>query len=306
MPRIGMERSGEMEVFARVVAEGGFSAAARGLEMSPSAVSKLISRLEARLGARLLTRTTRALRLTDEGEAYHRATLRILAEMEAADQAASRGAARGRLRVNASVGFGNLVLTPLIPEFLRRHPEITLDLSFTDDVVDLLEKRADVAIRMGSLPDSALVARKLGETGRVVCAAPEYLARRGVPERPGDLRAHECLGFTFRPSGVGWPFVVEGLAVEQPVAGGPRVNNGETMRQLALGGAGIARVGRFHVAGDLAAGRLVAVLEAFNPGDREAISAVHLGGGPVLRRVRVFVEYLVERLGVEPLLAVDV
>ncbi|MBS7811139.1 LysR family transcriptional regulator [Roseococcus pinisoli] len=296
MPRILMERSGEMEVFCRVVREGGFSAAARSLDLTPSAVSKLIARLEGRLGARLLLRTTRALTLTDEGEAYHRAAERILRELNEADQEATGGAVRGRLRVSASVPFGGMFLAPLIPTFLERHPDVTVDLSLTDDVVDLLAQRADLAIRMGALPDSGLVARKLGQSRAVVCASPAYLARRGTPAAPAELAAHNCLGFNFRRGRNGWLFREEDRAIELPVSGNLLANNGETVRQMALAGTGIARLGRFHVAADIDAGALVPVLEAFNPGDLEMVHAVHVGGGQVPRRVRAFIDHVAENL----------
>lgn len=301
MPRIVMERSGEMEVFARVVREGGFSAAARGLDLTPSAVSKLVARLERRLGVRLLVRTTRALTLTDEGRAYHRAALRILQEIEDADQAASGGAIRGRLSVNASLPFGRMFVAPAIPSFLEKHPELTVSLSFTDDVVNLLAEQADVAIRMGSLPDSSLVARKLGQSRRVVCAAPSYLERRGVPAVPADLHRHDCLAFSFRKSSVGWPMRIGGQVVEQPVTGRVVVNNGETLRQMALEGVGIARLGRFHVADDLARGDLVPILEAYNPGDLELVHAIHAGGGLAPPRVKAFIDHMAARLAASPI-----
>lgn len=296
MPRILMERSGEMEVFTRVVQEGGFSAAARSLDLTPSAVSKLIARLEARLGARLLVRTTRALTLTEEGEAYHHAALRILQQLNDADLAASGGAVRGRLRVNATIPFGTMFVAPAIPAFVTRNPHIIVDLSLTDGIVDLVAEKTDIAIRMGNLPDSSLIARKLGQSGRVVCASPSYLERRGRPERPGDLEQHDCLTFNFRRARPSWPFRQDGRDVEQPVTGTLVVNNGETMKQMALIGSGIARLGLFHVADEIAAGRLIPLLEAFNPGDQEMIHAIYVGGGPVPPRVRAFVEHMVETL----------
>lgn len=294
MSRIVMERSGELEVFLRVVQEGAFAAAARSLQRTPSAVSKLIARLEARLGARLFVRTTRSLTLTDEGDAYHRAGLRIVQDLNDAEQGVAAGAVRGRLRVSASLPFGARYIAPLVPAFLERHPEVTVELSLTDDVVDLLAQRADVAIRMGALQDSSYVARKLGQTRRVVCAAPAYLRARGAPQLPGDLAAHSCLGFTFRRGR--WPFVVDGRALEQPVSGNLLVNNGETLKQLALAGAGVARLGRFHVADELASGALVPLLERFNAGDLELVHAIYVGGGRVPRRVRAFIDHVVDGL----------
>jgi DNA-binding transcriptional LysR family regulator len=297
-----MERSGEMEVFVRVVQEGGFSAAGRTLDLTPSAVSKLIARLEERIGTRLLARTTRALRLTEEGEAYHRAALRVLQDLNDTEQAAASGAVRGRVRVNASLPFGTMFVAPSMPRFLARHPDLVVDLSFTDDVVNLLEQKADIAIRMGNLPDSAMIARKLGQSRRIVCAAPSYLKRNGIPTMPGELQHHNCLTFNFRRSRVGWPFRIKGRELELSIAGNLQVNNGETMRQVVLAGVGVARLGLFHVADAIKAGQLVPLLEKYNPGDLEMIHAVYLGGGHVPARVRAFLDHITEALARSPLL----
>ena len=302
MPRILMERSGEMEVFTRVVQEGGFSAAARSLNLTPSAVSKLIARLEKRLGVRLLLRTTRALTLTEEGEAYHHAALRILQEMNDADQQAAGGAVRGRLRVSVTVPLGTMFVVPAMPGFVARNPDLVVDLSLSDGIVDLVAEKTDVAIRMGNLPDSGLIARKLGQSRRVVCASPGYLARKGRPETPADLERHDCLTFSFRRARPSWPFRCEGRDLEQPVTGSLVVNNGETMKQMALAGAGIARLGLFHVAAEIAEGKLVALLEDCNPGDLEMVHAIHVPGGPVPHRVRAFIDHMAETLKASPLL----
>lgn len=302
MRRILMERSGEMEVFARVVQDGGFSAAARNLDITPSAVSKLIARLETRLGTRLLMRTTRALTLTEEGEAYHHAALRILQELNDADQEAAGGAVRGRLRINTTIPFGTMFVAPALPDFIARNPDLIVDLSFTDGIVDLVAEKTDVAIRMGNLPDSGLIARKLGQSRRVVCAAPDYLARRGSPENPSDLEQHDCLTFNFRRTRPSWPFRCEGREIAQPVKGRIVVNNGETMKQMVLAGAGIARVGLFHVAEEIAAGQLIPLLEDQNPGDLELVHAVYVGGGPLPHRVRAFIDHMVATLSESPLL----
>ncbi len=301
MPRVLMERSGEMEVFARVVQEGAFSVAARSLELSPSAVSKLIARLEKRLGARLLTRTTRALTLTEEGEAYYQSVQRILQALDEADRHVSGDAVRGRLRINASIPFGTMYIAPLIPDFLALHPALSIDLSLTDDVIDLMAQRADVAIRMGNLPNSGLIARKLAESRRVICAAPSYLARKGIPQTPTDLRHHDCVTFNFKRLQSSWPFRADGRDFELSVTGNLQVNNGETMRQMALRGAGIARLGQFHVADDIRAGALVPILETYNPGDLELISAVYVGGGQLPQRVRSFIDYLAEYIEKSPI-----
>ncbi|MBX5172324.1 LysR family transcriptional regulator [Rhizobium sp. NZLR1b] len=305
MMRVLMERSGEMEVFARVVQEGGFSAAARSLEITPSAVSKLIARLEARLGTRLLLRTTRALTLTEEGEAYHRAALRILQDLNDADQEAAGGAVRGRLRVSVTVPLGTMFVAPAMPDFVARNPDLIVELSLTDGIVDLVAEKTDVAIRMGNLPDSGLIARKLGQSRRVVCASPSYLALKTRPQIPADLEHHDCLTFSFRRARPSWPFRCDGKDIEQPVSGSLVVNNGETMKQMALAGAGIARLARFHVAAEIAEGSLVALLEDCNPGDLELIHAVHVAGGPIPHRVRAFIDHIVGTLKASPLLHAD-
>ncbi|WP_257453229.1 LysR family transcriptional regulator [Archangium lipolyticum] len=301
MARILMERSGELEVFLRVVQEGGFSAAARSVGLTPSAVSKLITRLESRLGARLFMRTTRALSLTEEGEAYYRAGQRILQELNEAEQAAAAGAVRGRLRVNASIPFGSQFVVPALPAFLARYPDVIVDLSLTDDVVDLLAQKTDVAIRTGDLPDSALLAHKLGQSRRVICASPAYLQRKGTPKTPDELRRHDCVTFNFRRARSGWPFREAGGITQQVVAGSVQVNNGETLKQMLLNGVGIGRLGLWHVAAELEAGRLVPLLEKYNPGDLEQIHAVHVGGGQVPHRVRAFIRHMVDTMKASPL-----
>lgn len=297
MARSDINRSGEIEVFVRVVEAGSFSAAARTLRMTPSAVSKLIARLEARLGARLVSRSTRKLQLTPEGTAFYDSGLRILADMAAAEREAAAGAApRGRLRVNTYVPFGVHRLIPLLPRFLERYPEISVDLVLTDSVIDLMAERADVAIRAGPLGESRLVARKLGQSPVVVVAAPSYLETHGTPLTPAGLDGHNRMGFGFVRHIDGWPFVdAAGNAAMVPITGNTLVGDGEAMRLMTLAGAGISRLARWHVAADIAAGRLVALLEDFNPGDEEATHAVYVGQGRHLpARVRAFLDFLGE------------
>ncbi|WP_421927721.1 LysR family transcriptional regulator [Neoaquamicrobium sediminum] len=299
MARPEINRSGEMEVFARVVETGSFSAAARQLRMTPSAVSKLIARLEARLGARLLSRSTRKLQLTPEGAGFYESATRILAEMLSAEREAATGSApRGRLRVNSYVPFGQLKLIPLLPRFLERYPEVSVDVVLTDNVIDLMEERADVAIRAGPLGESSLIARKLGQSPMVVVAAPSYLEKRGVPQTPDDLARHNLLAFCFVRHISGWPFVgARGETTVVNLSGNALVSDGEAMRHMALAGAGIARLSRWHVGSDIEAGRLVALLEPFNPGDNEVTHAVYVGQGKHLpARVRAFLDFLVERV----------
>ncbi|MGE7468014.1 LysR family transcriptional regulator [Bosea sp. NPDC003192] len=289
-------RSGEMEVFAAVVERGGFSAAAKLFGMTPSAVSKLVTRLEARLGARLINRSTRKLQLTAEGQAFHQRCVTILSDIaEAECEAAAGRAPRGRVRVNANVAFGNQILLPLLPAFLAEHPELSVDLVFTDQVVDLIEERADIAIRVapGPLRGNQLMARKIGESGVAVVASPGYLARHGEPKTPADLAKHNLIGFNFARSVEGWPFRVDGALISIAAVGNTQVGDGEIARQLAVAGVGLARLGRFHTQSEVAAGRLVTVLDDFNPGDIEVIHAVYLGqGGFVPARMRAFIDFL--------------
>lgn len=299
MARLDVNRSGELEVFVRVVELGGFSAAARKFRMTPSAVSKLVARLEGRLGVRLVNRSTRKLQLTPEGCAFYERGLRILSDLDAAELEAAAGSTpRGRLRVNTNVAFGVHYLLPVLPEFLAEHPNITVDVALTDAVVDLLEERADVAIRTGPLRESRLFARKLGDSRMVVVASPAYLARHGEPQSPDELAKHNLLGFCFARYIEGWPFLDgEGRIIAVPTTGNALVSDGEAMRQLALAGLGLARLSSFHVTPDLRAGRLVSVLEAYNPGDIEPLHAVFLGqGGRLPARVRAFLDFLVAKV----------
>ncbi len=293
----GADRAREMAVFAAVAASGSFSAAGRDLGLTPSAVSRTLDRIEARLGVRLMLRTTRTLTLTPEGQAYLGAARRILSDLDDAEQAiADQGAPRGRLRVSASLSHGRLCVVPLLGDFVALYPHILVDINLSDVVVDVAAGQADVAIRFGPLADSGLTARKLGETRRVIVASPAYLAARGTPRTPEDLHDHNCLNFNFRRVEPVWPFVREGREYSLSVRGAVEANNGETLGQLAAAGVGVTRVGAFSVADDVAAGRLVPLLEDFNPGDVENIHAVFVGGANTPARVRVFVDFLAERL----------
>ncbi|MFT4090096.1 MAG: LysR family transcriptional regulator [Asticcacaulis sp.] len=297
-----VDRSGEMEAFAAVVREQSLSGAARRLGLTPSAVSRAITRIETRLGVRLIVRTTRSITLTPEGEAYARGAARILADLtEVEDSISDQGVPRGRLRISAALAHGRLVIVPLLKEFSERYPGILVDISLSDTLVDILGGRADIAIRFGPLSDSPLTARRLGDTGRSIVASPEYLAQRGTPLVPEDLRNHNCLNFDFPRIEPGWPFRKDGHDYALPVTGNIEANNGETLVQLALQGVGIARVGNFHLADEITSGKLVVLLDDFNPHDREPIHAVFLGGSHMPARVRVFVDFLVERLATRQL-----
>ncbi|MCF8481603.1 MAG: LysR family transcriptional regulator [Rhodospirillum sp.] len=291
-----------MAAFLAVASAGSLSGAARDLRLTPSAVSRIVTRVEERLGVRLVVRTTRSLRLTAEGEAYARAACRILSDLEEAEGAISdQGRPRGHIRVSLATAHGRLTIVPLLSEFAERYPDIVIEIQSSDEVVDILGGRADVGIRFGPLLDSPLTTRRLGETGRTVVASPAYLARAGRPERPSDLVSHNCLDFSFPRIEPGWPFRENGRDIMLPVRGNMTANNGETLVQLATQGVGVTRVGNFHIQELLAKGALVPLLEAYNPRDREMIQAVFIGGTSMPARVRVFIDFLVEKLAGSPL-----
>ncbi|MGG7578400.1 LysR family transcriptional regulator [Rhizobium sp. Nf11,1] len=298
MGRQDINRSGEMEVFVSVVERGGFSAAASARRMTPSAVSKLVARLEARLGVRLVNRSTRKLQLTPEGCAFYERSIAILADIAEAERQSSSGEqASGRIRINTSASFGNHVLAPLVPAFMALHPAVTLDITHTDRIVDLMEERADVAIRTGPLKNSSLIARKLGTTGKLIVASPDYLRRHGEPCGVADLSRHCRIGFSYARAVEGWPLREDGETMTVPITPGVQVADGEAMRHLALAGAGLARLATFAVRADIAAGRLVPVLEAADPGDIEEFYALYMGQGGLLpARVRALLDFLVQHV----------
>ena len=289
-----INRFAELETFVRVVELGGFSPAARAARMTPSAVSKLIARLEARLGTRLVNRSTRKLQLTPEGQGFYERAQRILADLADAESVATGGETpTGRLRINTSASFGTHVLVPLVPRFLDRFPGISLELHHTDAMVDLVAEGIDVAVRAGPLKSSSLIARKLGTTTLMLVAAPDYLARHGTPRTVADLATHLRLGFTYKRATESWPLVDDRARTMLPPGGRLLASDGEALRHLAVAGAGIARMAGFTVAADLAAGRLVRVMGESDPEDREDFYAVYVGqGGPLPARVRALLDFL--------------
>lgn len=291
-------RAGEMETFLAVADGGSFASAAQALRQTPSAVSRTIARLEARLGVLLIRRTTRALALTAEGERYRERVAVLLAELDALESGLAQGAEgpRGPLRVNASVPFGTQCLLPILPRFLEACPGIELTLSLSDTLVDLVEERADIAIRIGPLRDTRLRAKKLGRSAMSVVASPAYLAIYGTPASPTDLAHHRCLRFSFRRTVDSWPFRTGKVVVQRPVDGPFMGNSGEVVRLMAVAGGGIARLGRFHVATDLAAGRLVEILPDHNPGDGEDIHALYAAHEHTATRIRAFLDFLAAEL----------
>lgn len=281
-------RAAEMTVFARVVAAGDFSGAARTLGLSPSAVSKLVSRLEARLGTRLFRRTTRQLALTPEGEAFHLRAVAILAEIETAEREA--GGARlpaGRVRISSSASYVSHRLASILPAFLERYPDIAVDIVQSDALADLVADGTDIAIRAGMLSDSGLVARPLGRTSLVVVAAPSWVQRHGMPGSVEALAAHDWLSFDYPRAEGTW------LRQSRGAPDRVRVNDGEGIRQLALAGVAPARLAGFTIRDDLASGRLLELLPGTSTSATEAFHAVYIGRSEVLpQRVRALLDHL--------------
>jgi DNA-binding transcriptional LysR family regulator len=294
-----------MAVFARVVEARSFSEAARQLGLSKSAVSKQVSRLEDRLGARLLNRTTRRLGLTEVGATYYEYCARMLVEAEEAERAvtALHGEPRGLLKVNAPMSFGVRHLAPALPELLARYPEIRVDLVLNDRFVDMIEEGFDVAIRIAALPDSSLVARRLAPSRHVLCGSPAYFARHGEPKKPDDLRQHNCLNYTYLASHDEWPF--EGKTESKggkrtvKVTGTLQANNGDVLAAAAVAGLGLVMSPTFIVGPDVQAGRLKCVLRDYLSAET-AIYAVYPHRRHLSAKVRAFVDFLGERFGPEP------
>ncbi|WBO21766.1 LysR family transcriptional regulator [Sphingomonas abietis] len=287
-----------MRVFTRIVETGSFSEAGRRLHMTASAVGKMVGRIETRLGVRLIERSTRRLSLTDAGQLYHDRCFEILQEMDDLDNVIASGGAEisGTIRISASVGYGIYELEPLLPEFWAQHPKVTIDLSLSDEVVDLYLERTDLAFRVGTLSVSNLVATKLGRSPRIIVGSPDYLARHGVPRTIAELDAHNCLGFNFRRSVASWPLEENGRAIDRAVSGNFLANSGEGVRRMAVHGVGLARIGQFHAAEDIKAGRLVRVLEGAAPRQFEEVFAVHTGGPSMSPRLRTFLDFVTPRL----------
>jgi DNA-binding transcriptional LysR family regulator len=296
-----MDLGSDMRVFVRVVEHQSFSGAASVLGLTPSAVSKLVGRLENRLGVRLLHRTTRRLALTPEGEIYFGRARQILADIDEAEAevAKSRAAPRGHLRINTYTAFAAHQLAPALPEFLKRYPEIKVDLAVTDRLVDPVEESADVMIRSGHLDNTSLSARKFAEIERTICASPAYLEKHGVPRTPADLATHSCILITV-PSVSRWPFRVGDRIEHVEIAPIMTTDNGEALLQLALEGAGIVRLADLLVGEPIRQGRMVPILTDVHHVERLPLSALYLAGRHRLPKVRVFLDFLVERFSSVP------
>ncbi|MCQ4273763.1 LysR substrate-binding domain-containing protein [Stutzerimonas degradans] len=290
----------EMLAFVSVVDSGSISAAAEQLEQTASGVSRALSRLEEKLAVTLLRRTTRRLELTEEGAAFLAQARRILASVEEAEEqmALRRQAPAGRLRVNTASPFMLHVIVPLIGDFRARFPLIELELYSDDRIVDLLERRIDLAIRIGPLPDSSLHARPLYHTLRRVLASPAYLARHGTPQRVEELADHSLIGFTEPDRLNDWP-LRHALGESWRIAPALRASSGDTVRELALAGEGLACLSDFMTDRDRQRGALVEVLAAQRVDVRQPINAVYYRNSALASRIACFLDYLSEHLGAD-------
>ncbi len=296
-----MDRLDDMLAFIKVVDAKSFTAAAERLGLSKSVVSRRIAELEDRLGARLLNRTTRKLSLTEVGEAFYERCARILADLEEAERAVGdlHAAPRGRLKVNAPVSFGLLHLAPALAAFLARYPDIEIDIDLNDRYVDLIDEGYDVAVRIGRLRDSSLIARRLAPNRRAVCAAPAYLDKHGRPVSPEDLAGHNCLIYTNVPLAEQWQFRVDGETRSVRVTGSLRTSNGDLLRAAALAGVGGAVLPTFLCGDALASGALECLM--FDTYVSEStVYAVYPHNRHLSPKVRAFVDFLAARFGPHP------
>ena len=297
-----MKNLTDIAVFVQVVDSGSFTAAAERLELSKSVVSKYITRLESKLGARLLNRTTRRLSLTEVGRIFYSRSLRGLQQIEEAENEVSRlqGAPRGILRLNTPMSFGILHIAPKLPDFLANYPELSVDMNLDDRKVDLVEEGFDLAVRISDLPDSSLVARRLGPCRHVVCATPDYLRRHGIPRTPEDLREHNTITYRYQESPNEWRFFSsERGYVSVPVSGSVQMNNSLALRETLLQGIGITLTPTFVVGSDIRAGRLQPVLSNYHTAEL-SIYIIYPQRRYLSPKVRAFVDFMAARISDSP------
>lgn len=298
-----MDRLQAMTVFVTVVDEGGFASAARKLELSPPVVTRAVAELEERLGLRLLTRTTRVVRVTEAGARFAEDCRRILADLEAAEDAASgaHASARGTLVLTAPVLFGHLFVMPVLVDYLTRCPEVDAQCLFVDRVVNLDEEGVDVAVRIGELPDSSLQAIKVGHVRQVLVASPAYLQAHGRPDHPSDLSRHTLVSRGGAPVEVDWQFEEDGKPLHQRVRARIRTSSNDSAIAAAVAGFGITRLLSYQVAQGLQQGQLETVLESFEK-PALPIHVVHREGRRATQKVRGFIDLAVDALRAHPAL----
>jgi DNA-binding transcriptional LysR family regulator len=294
-----LDKLSEMRAFQAVADAGSFTAAAANLRLSQSLMSRAVASLERRLGTTLLHRSTRRVSLTDEGVVFLQGCRRVLEDIGEVERSIMSGdSPTGTLRISASVLFGQDRVVPLVPEFMARYPKLQVNLSLEDRHIDLIEEKIDVAIRLGRLPSSSLIARKLGEQRRIIVAAPAYLARHGRPNRPNDLLAHNCILWDQAHDDLNrWPVAVSSTIRHTRVRGAVVVNNAQALLQLAMLGAGITRISEYLARPLIRRGELVPLLEKWH---RDAVTPVHAlyaRSSAAKPKVRALVDFLVSKLG---------
>jgi LysR family transcriptional regulator for bpeEF and oprC len=296
-----MDRLDAMRLFLRVVETGSFSEVAREQGVGQPAVSKQIAALEAHLGAQLLHRTSRSLNLTEAGQTYYEAAQRLVVDLDAVEQLVGSGALRpsGLLRVAVSAGFGRLQIMPLLPRFHVLYPDIVVELSVSDRFVDLIEEGIDVAVRIGQLADSALLARRIGTSTLATVAAPEYLGRAGVPETPAALAGHNCVAFTFQRSPRPWRYQGADGPISHAPQGSVRTNDAENIRAAVLAGIGLAQAPCWLFSAELQYGLVREVLGDFTQ-EPMPIHAVFPASRNPARKTRVFVDFLAAAFATDP------
>ena len=292
-----MDRLAAMAVFVEAVDQGSLSAAGRRLGLPLATVSRRLSELESHIGTRLLVRSTRQLALTDAGQAYLGACRRILEEVSEAERAAAGEyvAPRGELVITAPMVFGHMHVLPLIGGFLRQYPDVDVRLVLGDRPLNLLDEHVDLAVRIGALPDSSLVAVRVGEVRRVVCASPGYLAERGVPERPGDLAGHDGITFDGLRSPLPWVFRVDRTEVAIPIRSRLTVNTANAAIDAAVDGLGVTRVLSYQIADELRSGVLLAVLRKYEPA-AWPVQLVYARQGRLPVKLRAFIDAIAPAL----------
>jgi DNA-binding transcriptional LysR family regulator len=296
-----MDKLASMRAFTKVVQHNSFAAAARDLRLSRSAVSKYVIELEEELGVALLSRTTRSVTPTENGQAYYERCLAILAEVEEAERVAtqSQGEVRGLLRINAPMSFGTLHLARAVADFMQKYPQLRIQLVLSDQQIDPVQEGFDVTLRIADLPSSSMIARKIAPAQRVICASPSYLAQRGTPQHPSDLRDHACLTYGHLATGNQWkltgPDGDHWIAIPWTLCS----NNAEALRDAAVNGLGIALLPTFIAGADIQQGRLATILTSYKAPE-VSIYAIYPETRHLSPKVRVFIDFLVERFGGRP------
>jgi DNA-binding transcriptional LysR family regulator len=299
--RIPVDKLNAMAIFVRVVERGSFSAVAREMQTSQPTISKVLKALETGLGGKLIARSTRQLSLTDEGQRYYNECRQILAAVDAAEHSFQSGRERiaGHLRIGSSVSFGRLQIAPRLAQFLERHPGIEIDLQLSDQNQDLVSEGLDVTFRIGELNDSGLIARHIGTTHRVTVAAPAYLNKHGRPHMPAELGGHNCLQFNLLNSQNLWVFEKNNQRHEVRIKGNAQSNNSEAIREMVLGGLGIALSPVWLFSEDLKAGRVTAILQDYTA-QSLPMHAVSPANRRQSARVKAFVDYMSQALEAAP------